>query len=200
MIDHWAYTNDSSYNPTITQALLAQANSPANDYMPPAYYASLGNDDQAFWGMAVLSALEYGFPTPPGNSSTTWLDLATNVFDSQAARWDTSTCAGGLRWQVFESNAGYNYKNSISNGAFLQMAARLAHYTGNQTYVDWAEKAWDWMEGIGLIDAQNYNVYDGSDDKLNCTQVDHTVWSYNPSVLLYGTAMMVSQSSTMLRS
>lgn len=48
MIDYWAYTGDDSYNPTITQALLAQVG-PNNNFMPPAYFSSLGNDDQAFW-------------------------------------------------------------------------------------------------------------------------------------------------------
>lgn len=188
MIDEWAYTNDSSYISTIQQALLAQVG-PDSNYMPPAYDASLGNDDQAFWGMAVLTAIEYGFPTPSGNSSSVWLDLAKAVFDSQAARWDTSSCNGGLKWQIFTYNAGYDYKNSISNGAFLQMAARLARYTGNQTYVEWAERTWDWMRSVNLIDA-DYNVYDGTNDLINCTQVDHDAWTYNPATLLYGTAML----------
>lgn len=43
MIDYWAYTKDTSYNPTITQALLAQVG-PDWNYMPPAYFSSLGND------------------------------------------------------------------------------------------------------------------------------------------------------------
>lgn len=188
MIDYWAYTNDESYVPTIQQALLAQVG-PDNNYMPPAYYASLGNDDQAFWAIAALSAMEYGFPVPEGNSSSLWFDLAEAVFNTQWPRWDTTSCNGGLRWQIFSYNAGYNYKNSISNGAFFQIAARLAHYTGNQTYVDWAERAWNWMRGVDLIDGQ-YNVFDGTDDTINCSRVDHTAWSYNPSMLLYGTAML----------
>ncbi|KAK0931712.1 i-AAA protease yme1 [Friedmanniomyces endolithicus] len=192
MIDYWAYTNDTSYVHTVQQALLAQVG-PKDDYMMPAYYPSLGNDDQAFWAIAALSAAEYGFPAPSGSSSTVWLDLAEAVFNTQQSRWDTFSCNGGLKWQIFTSNAGYDYKNSISNGGksprFFQIAARLAHYTGNETYVTWAEKTWDWMSAVGLID-QNYNVYDGTDDTLNCSKLDHTMWSYNPSMLLYGTAML----------
>jgi len=188
MIDYWAYSGDDSYINSTTQAILAQVG-PDYNFMPPAYYASLGNDDQAFWALASLAALEYGFPVPAGTASSIWLDLPVAVFNSMVPRWDTTQCNGGLRWQIFSNNAGFDYKNTISNGGFFQIAARLARYTGNQTYVDWAEKSWDWMYNIGLISPQ-YMVFDGTDPKINCTQVDHTAWSYNPAVLLYGTATL----------
>lgn len=193
MIDYWAYTHDESYIPTITQALLAQVG-PDRNYMPPAYFASLGNDDQAFWAMACLTANEYEFPVPDGEAPSLWFDLAQAAFDTQAARWGTDVCAGGLRWQIFESNAGWDYKNSISNGAFFNLAARLLRYTGNQTYADWAERSYDWMSEIGLI-GDSYIVFDGTDPKINCSEINHVAWSYNPSVLLYGTAMMFNYTN-----
>ncbi|KAM0716690.1 hypothetical protein Q7P37_008135 [Cladosporium fusiforme] len=192
LVDYWAYTNDSSYNSTITEALQAQVG-PDDNYMPPAYFTSLGNDDQAFWALAVLSAAEYDFPSPAAGQPQ-WLALAEAVFNTQWPRWETATCGGGLKWQVFESNAGYFYKNTVSNGAFFQIAARLARYTGNQTYVEWAERAWDWMSAVGLFDAA-YNVFDGSDSKINCTEVDHTAWSYNPALLIYGTATLYNYTN-----
>ena len=82
--------------------------------MPPAYYPSLGNDDQAFWAIAALNAAEYGFPVPPGNASTIWVDLAEAVFNTMVPRWYSANCSGGLQWQVFPSNPGWGYKNSIS--------------------------------------------------------------------------------------
>lgn len=51
LIDYWYYTGDKSYNDVVTQALLFQTG-PDNDYMPPNQSKSLGNDDQAFWGIA----------------------------------------------------------------------------------------------------------------------------------------------------
>ena len=192
LVDYYAYTNDSSYNPTISQALQAQVG-PNDNYMPPAYFASLGNDDQAFWALAVLSAAESGFPSPASDQPQ-WLALAEAVFNTQWPRWETATCGGGLKWQIFESNAGYYYKNTISNGAFFQIAARLARYTGNQTYVEWADRAWDWMNTTGLFDGA-YNVFDGTDEKINCTELDHTAWSYNPSVLIYGTASLYNYTN-----
>ncbi|TKA65244.1 hypothetical protein B0A49_07963 [Cryomyces minteri] len=176
LVDYYAYTNDMSYNPSTTQALLTQ-----------------GNDDQAFWALAAMSAAEYGYPDPP-SSSPQWLSLAEAVFNIMVPRWDMTTCAGGLRWQIFSSNAGYDYKNSISNGGFFQLAARLGRYTGNQTYIDWAEKIWDWSAGVGLID-RDYAVFDGTDLKINCTGVDHTQWSYNVGMYLHGAATLYNYTN-----
>jgi mannan endo-1,6-alpha-mannosidase len=193
LVDYWAYTADPSYNPTITQALLAQVG-PDKNYMPPAYFSSLGNDDQAFWALAVLSAAESGFPSPSADPQLQWLALAEAVFNTQAPRWETETCGGGLRWQIFASNAGYDYKNTVSNGAFFLISARLARYTGNATYVEWAERAWDWMATIGLFDS-DYNVFDGTDEKINCTELNHIAWTYNPAILIHGTANLYNYTN-----
>jgi mannan endo-1,6-alpha-mannosidase len=91
-------------------------------------------------------------------------------------------------------NNGYNYKNSISNGCFFNLGARLARYTGNHTYYDWAEKTWDWITTLGLIDNQYY-IYDGSDDNLNCSQINHVQFSYNAGVYLLGAANMYNYVS-----
>jgi mannan endo-1,6-alpha-mannosidase len=150
-----------------------------------------GNDDQAFWGLALMSALENQFPDPP-SSQPQWLPLLETLFDNQALRWDVTSCGGGLKWQIYPENAyGYDYKNSISNGAFFQLAARLARYTGYQKYVAWAEKTWNWCRSVNLI-ADNYDVYDGTDDKLDCRELDHTRWSYNVAVFLEGAAALYS--------
>lgn len=111
LIDYWKMTGDDSYNEVIKQALLFQVG-PGEDYMPPNVTASLGNDDQGFWGMTAMLAAENGFPDPPPDEPQ-WLALAQAVFNTQASpeRHDT-TCNGGLRWQIPLSNNGYNYKNS----------------------------------------------------------------------------------------
>jgi len=188
LIDYWYYTGDTQFNDITSQALLFQVNPPENNYMPPNQSKSLGNDDQAFWGMAAMSAAEVKFPNPPEDQPQ-WLALAQAVFNSQAVRWDNTTCGGGLRWQIFTFNNGYNYKNSISNGCFFNIAARLGMYTGNSTYFDQATKMWDWVTAIGLMD-NNFKVYDGTDDLKNCTDMNHIQWSYNNGVYLYGAAVM----------
>lgn len=110
-------------------------------------------------------------------------------------RWDPETCNGGLRWQIFTFNTGFNYKNSISNGCFFNIAARLARYTGNQTYADWAEKVWDWMTEIQFID-DDFNVYDGAGVEAGCTELSRPQWTYNAGIFLHGASVMYNVYNT----
>lgn len=187
LIDYRYYTRDDQFNDLVMQAMVHQTG-PDLNYMPPNQSSSMGNDDQAFWGMAALTTAETKFPNPP-DEKIHWLALAQAVFNGQAHRWDTQTCGGGLRWQVFTFNNGYTYKNTVSNGAFFNMAARLAAYTGNTTYAEWAEKSWDWMETTGLI-SNTYQAFDGTDVADNCTLINHIQFTYNNGVLLAGAAYM----------
>lgn len=111
------------------------------------------------------------------------------MFNTQALRWDTTTCGGGLRWQIYSFNNGYTYKNTISNGCFFQLAARLARYTNNATYAHWATKAYDWTHNLGLA-TPDQRYFDGSDSQGNCTAVNWVQWSYNAGTYLAGAAYM----------
>ncbi|KAE8453406.1 hypothetical protein EG329_010267 [Mollisiaceae sp. DMI_Dod_QoI] len=192
MVDYWSKTNDSTYNDVVEQALIFQTG-PDNDYMPPNQTKDEGNDDQGFWGMAAMLAAETNFQNPP-KGQPQWLALAQAVFNEMASRWDETTCGGGLRWQIFTFNNGFTYKNSIANGCFFNLGARLARYTGNDTYAQWANKVWDWESSIGLID-NNYNIYDGSSDVQNCTVVTRLQWTYNAGIYLHGAANMFNYTS-----
>jgi mannan endo-1,6-alpha-mannosidase len=188
LIDYWHYTNDTQYNDLIMQALQWQVG-PHNDFMPPNASASLGNDDQAFWGMAALAAAEYKFPNPLPTQPS-WLSLAQAVFNEQIGRWDTVFCNGGIRWQIYQIT-GWDLKNSISNGCLFNIASRLARYTNDDTYAQWAVKIWDWMWTLGLIDNENYSVYDNAEaDRQNCSIIDRTQWCYNAATMLMGASTM----------
>ncbi|KAI9743228.1 MAG: hydrolase 76 protein [Claussenomyces sp. TS43310] len=187
MVDYWYYTNDTTYNSEVSQALLWQAG-PDATFMPANQSKDEGNDDQSYWAFSAMEAAETKFPDPP-STSPQWLAMAQGVFNQQANRWDMTSCGGGLKWQIFFTNNGYDYKNSPSNGAFFAMGARLAVYTNNATYADWAEKTWNWMSDVGLLTA-NYDVYDGTNDLKNCTDWDRDLWTYNFGVMLLGAAHM----------
>ncbi|KAL7948401.1 glycosyl hydrolase family 76 domain-containing protein [Trichoderma barbatum] len=186
-IDYWYYTGDDTYNDIVTQALLFQVGED-QDYMPRNQTRTEGNDDQGFWGLTVMSAAEYNYPDPPADQPQ-WLALAQAVFNTQAARWETQHCGGGLRWQIFTWNAGYDYKNSISQACFFALGARLALYTGNQSYADWAEKTWDWMVNVNLINTTDWSVYDGIGAN-NCTDITIYQFSYNVGGMILGASAM----------
>jgi mannan endo-1,6-alpha-mannosidase len=82
LIDYWKLTGDSTYNDEITKSLLWQVG-PNRDFKPPNVTASLGNDDQAFWGMSAMLAAENNFPNPPKDQPQ-WLALAQAVFYTQS--------------------------------------------------------------------------------------------------------------------
>ncbi|KAL4973544.1 glycosyl hydrolase family 76-domain-containing protein [Aspergillus desertorum] len=191
LIDYWFYTGDSQWNDITAQALIWQAGD-LGSFMPANQTRTEGNDDQGFWAFAAMSAAERNFPMPPRQSKgrePDWLAMAQATFNTQAWRWDTENCGGGLRWQIFTWNAGYMYKNTISNGCFFNLAARLARYTGNQSYADWAARVWDWTHAIGFM-TDDYSFYDGASVDGNCTHFDHVQWTYNAGVYLLGAAAM----------
>lgn len=192
LINYWAYSGDDSVVSTIQEGILFQVG-PDNNFMPPNQTKSLGNDDQATWALAAMTAAEFGFPQAAAQK-VSWAQLAQNVFDSQAQRWDASTCGGGLRWQIYSFNNGYNYKNTASNGDFLQLAARLARFSGNQTYVDWAQKTLAWSQTLGFVD-NNGAVFDGADAILNCSEFDHIQWSMAAGTYLSGAAYLANSVS-----
>ena len=128
------------------------------------------------------------FPDPP-KGKPSWLALSQAVFNLQAGRWDREHCGGGLRWQIFPWNKGYDYKNSISVGSFFQIAARLARYTGNETYSKWADISYDWIIGTDFF-TQDYHIYDGANIATNCTDVGKYQWTYNVGTFLMGAANM----------
>ena len=163
-----------------------------------------------------MDAAEAGLPDPPTDKPS-WIGLADAVFNAQVLEWDDKTCGGGMRWQVYEWGKGFNLKNAISDGNFFQLSARLARYTGNQSYAVWANKVrcilseklpiiytvvmsiklihlqmYDWMAQSPLLELQDgaMVVWDNTDTENNCTDVEHHPWSYNAGTMLAGCAYM----------
>lgn len=152
---------------------------------------SKGNDDQAFWAFAAMSAAEMKFPSP-GPNQPSWLSLAQAVFNRQASRWDDKHCNGGLRWQFNWLNPGWMNKNTISNGCFFQLAARLAKYTNNETYANWADKTYEWMTEKSPLISSSYEVFDSIGfTETKCDDVAGPIqWTYNIGTVLAGCAFV----------
>ncbi|KAH3670359.1 hypothetical protein WICMUC_004855 [Wickerhamomyces mucosus] len=188
MIDFWYFCQNDTFEDLIYEGLIAQKGS-NNDYIPANQSTTEGNDDQGFWGLAVMEATERNFTNPPSDQAG-WLALTQAVFNTMWARWDTQYCGGGLRWQIFTWNSGYSYKNTVSSACLFAIGARLGRYTANDTYIEVANTVFEWLEDIEFIVESNgaYSVYDGAQISSNCSEITTIEWSYNFALLLSGSA------------
>ena len=198
LINYWQYTNDTTYNAQISQAMLFQRG-PDSNFNPPNQSKSMGIDDQAFWAFTAMDAVEANFPEATDQNAPSWLSLAQAVYNFQRDYWDNTTCGGGFRWQVFSFNAGYNLKNAVSNGGNFQLAARLAYVTQNQSYADWATMVYDWMEQSALMQTDpatgTLYIWDNTDSNNNCSDQTRFVWTYNYGTMLAGSAYMYNYTN-----
>ncbi|CCF56646.1 hypothetical protein KAFR_0B03490 [Kazachstania africana CBS 2517] len=188
MLENWFLCENDTFKEIIYDAILAQTGSDY-DFMPENQTMVEGNDDQCVWGLTIMDAVERNF-TDPTDGSPGWLYMTQAIFNEMWSRWDSANCGGGLRWQIFTWNSGYDYKSTISNVCLFQLASRLGRYTGNDTYLDVAESVYDWLVDVGFINVANGTayVYDGADISENCTDITTIDWSYNHGILLGGAA------------
>lgn len=183
---------NSSLEQTIYNAMYHQAGTDFN-FMPSNQTFTEGNDDQGVWGLTTMMAVEMNFTDPEDHS---WLEMTQAIYNTMLARWDSADCGGGLRWQIFTWNSGYTYKNTIANGCLFNIAARLGRYLDNDTYIETAEKVWDWMEGVGFIADKDGElvIYDGADISTNCTGLTTTKWSYTYGIMIQGCSFLYNQT------
>ncbi|KAF3929952.1 hypothetical protein AA313_de0205466 [Arthrobotrys entomopaga] len=200
IMDYAAFTGDNTYNSLFEKDFFAQVGS-NNDFMPSKSSQRIDNDDVGYWALAAMTAAEFG-AKPANSSSPSYLNLATNVFNNFVSRWDTTTCNGGLRSQITSSTAGYDYKDTQSNGIFFELSARLGAYTGNKTYTDWASKISDWTTKTGLTNSEtdstgsSGSVYNGVTATGGCKKIDKTFFSAQQANYIYGAAAMYNTTKS----
>ncbi|KAK6515831.1 hydrolase 76 protein, variant 2 [Arthrobotrys megalospora] len=182
-------TGDDTYNDNVTVGWLKGVG-PGLDLLPQEHSFDIGNDDQGFWSIMSMDAVERVFPETEAQKQigAGFLEITQTVHNTQADRWDNETCGGGLRWQIVTVKNGYNYKNTISNGLYFQQSARLARYTGNKTYAEAAEMSYEWMRKTKLIQ-DDFWINDGADIP-DCKAITSKRWTYNYGTILAGCAAM----------
>ncbi|KAG7664087.1 uncharacterized protein J8A68_002411 [[Candida] subhashii] len=193
LVDYYTYCDNQ--NETLRQWIfdgMYSQRGEENNYVPSNQSMVEGNDDQGVFGMALMEAVEQNFQDPEDLS---WIELTQALFNSMRVRWDPCTCGGGLRWQIFEWNVGYDYKSTIANGCLFHLAARLARYSDNKAdYLEVAEKVWNWMVNVGYItvedDGTTIQIYDGAHVEENCTDFTTLKWSSNYGTFLSGCAYL----------
>jgi len=194
MINYAYYTGDTTYSDTVAKGLVAQVGS-KNDFQPSDESGEL-TSDQALWAMASMTAIETGFQNPSDSSKTGWLGFAQNVWEEQAARWNTSAataCKGGLDSGI--SGTGTSF-DGLSNGGFFALSARLARYTGNSTFGNVAESVFSWAESTGLVNS-NGTVFEAVTSSNDCKTdtIDTLEWSADAGLFVLGAAHMFNFTS-----
>lgn len=198
MIQYGRYTGDETYNDQAAK-VLNHWKSDKFFVAPFEDFVNEPNRDQPLWGLAVMAAAECGLTGGTSSDQHPWYKLAERVFGDIAARWDEKNCSGGM-WDVNGKDNPVQYwqKSSRANGLLFNLAARLARYTGEKKYTDWAVKIWNWLEETGLID-ESYVVYTSFGETDNChyhvfSSFDQQ-WSHDNALLTEGSAYLYSAVS-----
>jgi predicted alpha-1,6-mannanase (GH76 family) len=147
-------------------------------------------DDGGWWALAWIAAFDL-------TGEVKYLDLARELFAGMAAGWDDA-CGGGVWW-----TRAKRYKNAIPNELFLLIAGRLHQRTigsgsGEDIYLDWALREWQWFRASGLIGPAGL-VNDGL--TADCANNGGTAWTYNQGVITGGLTVLheITGDSTYLR-
>lgn len=196
MIDTWKFCNNDTYVGIIQEAIVHQKG-PDNDFFNVENQTDVeANDDQVFWGFTVMEAAERGFPMYSNDENdVNYAQLAMNVYNNMAPRWDDQNCGGGLRWQILDTMNGWDYKSMISTGGVFALGARLARYTGDDSLKRSSKRILQWMKQSKFV-VQNegndfYNVNDGAEIVHGaCPVVNGALWSYNYALMLMGSAYL----------
>lgn len=106
--------------------------------------------------------------------------------------WD-DTCGGGIHWR--ELNSHTTSKHSCSTGPAAVLGCKLYQVTGQQTYLDWAKKCYEYMLNY-LQDPSDHLFYDNvrpnaSDSSLP-GDVEKNKYSYNSGQPLQAACLLYS--------
>ncbi|KAK7746117.1 hypothetical protein SLS62_009496 [Diatrype stigma] len=135
-------------------------------------------DDTGWWALALTTLHEL-------TADPEWLRVARLDEAYMFAYWNTTTCGGGLIWDIETRE----YHNAISNELYLALTARLSLLLGGEDggdyYRNQSRLEWDWFAASGMINAEGL-VNDGLTQDAACANNGAPTWTYNQGVLLGG--------------
>jgi hypothetical protein len=111
----------------------------------------------------------------------TCLDRSRIVWELSVSGW-SDDMGGGICWRENDTST----KNTCSNGPAAVHALLLYQETGEEEYLDWAQRIMTWLDDT-LFDP-NSGVYN---DNINADGVvDPTKWTYNAGTPLHAYALL----------
>ncbi|KAI5859844.1 glycoside hydrolase family 76 protein [Durotheca rogersii] len=133
------------------------------------------SDDTGWWALALVSLYEL-----TGDSQ--YLEIAKLDEEYMYWYWNTTTCRGGLIWDIRTRT----YHNAISNELYLELTAKLHNLIpGDSVYLERSLQEWDWFSRSGMINGENL-INDGLTRDDACVNNGDSIWTYNQGVILGG--------------
>lgn len=140
-IDAYNRTGDNTYITYANQVYRAQL-SYGNNSLKNGFF-----DDMEWMGLACLRAYE-------ASNTPRWKEAAIDLWNWIKLGWNDHH-GGGIQWVDVQPAS----KNACSNAPAIILAARLYQLTGDQDYLDWALRIFDWMNASLIL--PNGIVMDG---------------------------------------
>lgn len=84
----------------------------------------------------------------------------------------------------------------MTTGTLFNLGARLARFTGNATYADWANKAWDHMQSSGLIGKDYWINWGHVERGTNCSNINEFELGHTTALLAMGAAALYDSVSS----
>lgn len=129
-------------------------------------------DDMEWMALALLRACDLS----ASMKRQYWSQVVT-LFDDIIGGW-SDVDGGGLHWNKNKTGDG-RYKTSCSNGPAMILAARLYQQTGEERYLEWAQRIYEYM--------YTHNRFPDGVIKDHATLEDHEVtFSYNQGTWVGG--------------
>jgi hypothetical protein len=117
------------------------------------------------------------------------LEKAEQIMSFVMAGWQTSpklACAGGVPFSDAPSNTD---RNTVTNGPAAELGVQLYRLTGNATYLQFAQMAYEWVRSCLMAPSALY--YDHI--RLHGV-IDPTLWSYNQGSMI-GAGVLLYQAT-----
>jgi predicted alpha-1,6-mannanase (GH76 family) len=122
-------------------------------------------DDMGWLGIAALRLAD-------ATGSARYQQAAASLWHHVREQGWNETAGGGIAWRKQQ----LYYKNTPSNGPFIILGTRLFLRTGETEYLDWATRAFDWLDGT--LRRPDGFVEDGINSKED-GRIDPWKFSYN---------------------
>ncbi len=163
LIDAYNRTGEQQYR-TRSKGLLMGI-----ETMNGGTYNNVFNDDMLWLGNSAMRAYD-------ATQDESYKKVAIELWDIIKQSWSDDVFGGGITWK---QDTPYQ-KNAVSNGPATVLTMRLYEATGDEDYLNWAKKIYEW-EKETLVDPYSGLVWDNI-SRQNGQEVINRDWIFTYNI------------------